>query len=256
MWCEALMKYIIRKVATCPTAKIKDNNFQLDNDLRKKEIIGAINIVKQHITSDRSAGVNVSDGNADYDAQSIENDLYALLPLSAQVKANIDKNNITDLSKLDDAGFDIADILRTKEQRRVCIDRAFDHMKVANGQKDDVIKKLKEVSDKILTSNNTSSDLIKKFNDDQVFNIINDTVFNIINDTANARNMDLTGLAATGGNCTINYYNNQPVGPNATDVSNKADNIRKKAVANKALQDDEFRKRLDEEIKAQLKQDQ
>ena len=261
MYFEALMNYIVIK---CLEGDVEIGNnifkFSTKNSIFLSNINDAIDVVSRHIKDGQKA--KLTSGQSKIEKEMIE--LFSLNDSNISLQdATADIND----KALEDTGMNYVDVLEKRDNIITTIDKAFDNMQgapeqglgvVVNNktysQKADVMKALKEVSEKIFSSQNTSADLVKKF--------INERVITQMEDTVKTKQNINTAVQGTGwiqdppndSDCTTKYYTNIAPGNNLHDVSYDLDNMRKNGVSNRALQDDEFRKRLDEEIKAKLKE--
>ena len=133
---------------------------------------------------------------------------------------------------------------------------AFDNMQAAPGRagvqeelgnetyshKNNVMKTCRKVCNKILSSENTSPELVKKFFAESVIGKTIDQTYKTPRRPVIVTNPE--NVAGAGGTLQ-EYYTGDD-----TNLIDASRSLRDNAVANRALKDDEFRKRLDEEIKA------
>ena len=254
MYFEALFHYMLVEIFKKPVRVNFDTFDSKTFSSVKSKIITAIDIVSNMVKGKKPAK-NVPQN------RNIYNELKKFTALCDRTVSIEDDMELTFNDKvIEDAESSSVEAFTKREEIIENLKTAFDNMQAApiNGgpeiannetfrHKGNVIKTCRKVCDKILSSENTSPELVRKFFKESVIGKTIDKTYRTpqhLVDVTNPENK--LGVVGT----VQAYYTGD-----GTGLREESKRLRKDAVANRALQDDEFRKRLDEEIKAKHQSD-
>ena len=253
MYLEALMNYIVFQCLK-DDVEIGNNFFKFKDKDIQNDILYTLEVVKKIFTKK-----TLMKHDTEIKNKILKFTAFSDKDISSKdIIDDIDDDINEDVLK--DADIDISVAIELKNDIISNITDAFENTKdtaynVHNdriyNQKSDVIKQLKEVNKKIFASKDTSAELIKKFVNEPAITKMKNTV-------KTKHNVDpaAQGVGSVVGHivsCRSKYYAGEAVGDQNGDVRQKLADVRDHSVANTALKDEEFRKRLDEEIKAKIK---